>query len=165
MRSFALALLFCSTTLGYISKSPLSLISKRSKISLYSCPSSIKENALKNAKFITSASFLTASLIIQKSPNNIASAEELIDETKYTTTQRSDKRNTYYNKNDYNINRCNFNIKSSGLKYYDIKEGDGAIPVPGDVVRVHYTGWLDGFESEKKFDSSYDRRRLIYTIT
>jgi len=90
MRSFALALLFCSTTLGYISKSPLSLISKRSKISLYSCPSSIKENALKNAKFITSASFLTASLIIQKSPNNIASAEELIDETKYTTTQRSD---------------------------------------------------------------------------
>ena len=158
MRSFTLALLFCSTTLGYISKSPLSLISKRSKISLYSCPSSIKENALKNAKFITSASFLTASLIIQKSPNNIASAEELIDETKYTTTQRSDIKEVLIIIKA-TINRCNFNIKSSGLKYYDIKEGDGAIPVPGDVVRVHYTGWLDGFESEKKFDSSYDRRR------
>lgn len=25
-------------------------------------------------------------------------------------------------------------------------------------MRVHYTGWLDDFESEKKFDSSYDRR-------
>lgn len=46
----------------------------------------------------------------------------------------------------------------SGLKYRDIKIGDGASPVPGDAVRVHYTGWLDGFESEKKFDSSYDRR-------
>jgi FKBP-type peptidyl-prolyl cis-trans isomerase len=44
------------------------------------------------------------------------------------------------------------------LKYYDIKEGTGATPVPGDTVRVHYTGWLDGFDSEKKFDSSYDRR-------
>lgn len=46
----------------------------------------------------------------------------------------------------------------SGLKYTDIKIGDGASPVPGDTVRVHYTGWLEGFDSEKKFDSSYDRR-------
>ena len=23
---------------------------------------------------------------------------------------------------------------------------------------MHYTGWLDDFDSEKKFDSSYDRR-------
>jgi peptidylprolyl isomerase len=43
---------------------------------------------------------------------------------------------------------------SSGLKYTDIVPGSGASPKKGDVVRVHYTGWLtDG----KKFDSSVDR--------
>lgn len=46
----------------------------------------------------------------------------------------------------------------SGLKYRDLKVGDGDAPMPGDMVRVHYTGWLDGFDSDKKFDSSYDRR-------
>jgi peptidylprolyl isomerase len=43
----------------------------------------------------------------------------------------------------------------SGLKYYDIKVGEG--PQPGEpdaLVKLHYTGWLtDG----SKFDSSYDR--------
>ena len=53
----------------------------------------------------------------------------------------------------------------SGLKYVDIKVGDGSSPVPGDTVRVHYTGWLEGFESEKKFDSSYDRRSpLVFRV-
>lgn len=51
-----------------------------------------------------------------------------------------------------------FITTESGLKYRDTKVGDGALPKPGDTVKVHYTGWLDGFESEKKFDSSYDRR-------
>ena len=46
----------------------------------------------------------------------------------------------------------------SGLRYLDTVVGTGATPLPGDTVKVHYTGWLDGFESEKKFDSSYDRR-------
>jgi peptidylprolyl isomerase len=42
----------------------------------------------------------------------------------------------------------------SGLKYVEIKEGDGANPSPGQLVIVHYTGWLlDG----TKFDSSVDR--------
>ena len=27
----------------------------------------------------------------------------------------------------------------------------------GDTVKVHYTGWLDGFDGKKKFDSSLDR--------
>jgi peptidylprolyl isomerase len=53
----------------------------------------------------------------------------------------------------------------SGLKYVDTKVGDGASPVPGDTVRVHYTGWLESFESEKKFDSSYDRRSpLVFRV-
>lgn len=46
----------------------------------------------------------------------------------------------------------------SGLKYLDVKVGTGPVPTPGQIVRVHYTGWLDGIDGEKKFDSSYDRR-------
>jgi FKBP-type peptidyl-prolyl cis-trans isomerase len=43
---------------------------------------------------------------------------------------------------------------ASGLKYWDLKKGTGALAKPGSVVKVHYTGWLtDG----KKFDSSVDR--------
>ncbi len=41
-----------------------------------------------------------------------------------------------------------------GLKFYDIKEGTGAVAKPGDKVKVHYTGWLT---NGKKFDSSVDR--------
>lgn len=58
-----------------------------------------------------------------------------------------------------------FITTSSGLKYRDIKAGDGASPQPGDTVRVMYTGWLDDFDSEKKFDSSYDRRSpLVFKV-
>lgn len=42
----------------------------------------------------------------------------------------------------------------SGLQYYDIVEGDGATPEEGQIVIVHYTGWL---EDGTKFDSSLDR--------
>lgn len=53
----------------------------------------------------------------------------------------------------------------SGLKYKDTKVGDGESPIPGQTVRVHYTGWLEDFESEKKFDSSYDRRKpLVFKV-
>ncbi len=42
----------------------------------------------------------------------------------------------------------------SGLKYYDIVEGEGASPEEGETVVVHYTGWL---EDGTQFDSSVDR--------
>ena len=44
---------------------------------------------------------------------------------------------------------------SSGLQYWDLKQGTGATASTGKTVSVHYTGWLakDG----KKFDSSVDR--------
>lgn len=45
---------------------------------------------------------------------------------------------------------------SSGLKYIEIKEGDGAMPQKGQTVVVHYTGTL---EDGSKFDSSRDRNR------
>ncbi len=47
-------------------------------------------------------------------------------------------------------------VTSSGLKYVDQKTGEGDEAKAGDVVTVHYTGWLtDG----KKFDSSLDRNQ------
>jgi hypothetical protein len=42
----------------------------------------------------------------------------------------------------------------SGLKYVELKQGDGATPKTGQTVVVHYTGTL---EDGKKFDSSRDR--------
>ncbi len=42
----------------------------------------------------------------------------------------------------------------SGLSYADLVVGNGPAPVPGKMVKVHYTGWL---ENGTKFDSSVDR--------
>ncbi len=43
---------------------------------------------------------------------------------------------------------------ASGLVYEILQTGDGAVAQRGDMVKVHYTGWLtDG----TKFDSSVDR--------
>lgn len=44
---------------------------------------------------------------------------------------------------------------SSGLQYWDLKEGTGATASAGKTVSVHYTGWLAS--NGKKFDSSVDR--------
>jgi peptidylprolyl isomerase len=41
----------------------------------------------------------------------------------------------------------------SGLVYWDIRVGTGAVAQEGSRVRVHYTGWL---ANGKKFDSSVD---------
>ncbi len=43
----------------------------------------------------------------------------------------------------------------SGLKYRDVAAGKGNPARAGDVLRVHYTGWLT--RNKKKFDSSRDR--------
>lgn len=47
-------------------------------------------------------------------------------------------------------------MTDSGLKYVDIKVGDGESPQAGQLVTVHYTGWL---EDGTKFDSSVDKNR------
>ena len=44
----------------------------------------------------------------------------------------------------------------SGLMYEDLIVGEGAVPQAGQIVVVHYTGWLtDG----KQFDSSHKRNQ------
>lgn len=40
----------------------------------------------------------------------------------------------------------------SGLKYVDLKVGDGASPKPGQTITVHYTGAV---ENGKEFNNSY----------
>ena len=46
----------------------------------------------------------------------------------------------------------------TGLKYTDIKIGKGETAMSGDLVSVHYTGWLtDG----KRFDSSILRQKAF----
>jgi FKBP-type peptidyl-prolyl cis-trans isomerase len=43
---------------------------------------------------------------------------------------------------------------ASGLQYWNIKLGTGALAIPGKKVKVQYTGWLT---TRKKFDSGvYD---------
>ena len=47
-------------------------------------------------------------------------------------------------------------VTSSGLRYTDLKVGEGDEAKSGHAVEVHYTGWLtDG----TKFDSSLDRKQ------
>ena len=46
----------------------------------------------------------------------------------------------------------------NGLKYTDVKVGDGATAKAGNKVSVNYTGWLyENGAKGKKFDSSLDR--------
>lgn len=50
----------------------------------------------------------------------------------------------------------------SGLKYVDLKVGDGETPKNGDLIEVHYHGTLDDGST---FDSSYERGEpLVFPI-
>jgi len=51
-----------------------------------------------------------------------------------------------------------FETMHPGLRYRDDVVGEGAQPAQGQLVTVHYTGWLDDDGAQgKKFDSSRDR--------
>ena len=52
------------------------------------------------------------------------------------------------------VDEADLTTTESGLQYYDLVDGVGESPEAGQMVVVHYTGWLvDG----TKFDSSLDR--------
>jgi FKBP-type peptidyl-prolyl cis-trans isomerase len=50
---------------------------------------------------------------------------------------------------------------ASGLKYVDLKLGDGAEAVKGKTVTVNYTGWL---EDGTKFDSSVGKQPFVFPL-
>eukprot|EP00614_Pseudopedinella_elastica_P006148 CAMPEP_0172604562 /NCGR_PEP_ID=MMETSP1068-20121228/24821_1 /TAXON_ID=35684 /ORGANISM="Pseudopedinella elastica, Strain CCMP716" /LENGTH=150 /DNA_ID=CAMNT_0013406677 /DNA_START=144 /DNA_END=596 /DNA_ORIENTATION=+ len=68
-------------------------------------------------------------------------------------------------------------MTESGLRFFDLEEGTGPQPQDGQMVKVHYTGLLNGFEKEGgpratycgetlqvppcKFDASRDRGRPL----
>ncbi len=52
------------------------------------------------------------------------------------------------------VAKSDYVTTESGLKYYDIKVGDGDSPRRGEMPLVHYTAWL---EDGTRFDSTRDR--------
>lgn len=54
------------------------------------------------------------------------------------------------------VANSDFQTTKSGLKYAEIKVGDGASPSVGQKVTVHYTGWLT---NGKRFDSSVVKKK------
>lgn len=52
------------------------------------------------------------------------------------------------------VEESDYITTTSGLKYYDLKVGEGVTPTVGQTVVVQYTGWLT---DTTQFDSSLDR--------
>lgn len=52
------------------------------------------------------------------------------------------------------VDESAYTTNSRGIKYADLVPGAGPTPMPGQMIVVHYTGWL---ETGGKFDSSLDR--------
>ncbi|HEY9873912.1 MAG TPA: FKBP-type peptidyl-prolyl cis-trans isomerase [Candidatus Obscuribacterales bacterium] len=77
----------------------------------------------------------------------------IVTETPSTNLPADTKRPMPMNANSENDNVV---TTPSGLKYVELKEGEGATPNKGQTVVVHYTGTL---EDGTKFDSSRDRNQ------
>ena len=53
-----------------------------------------------------------------------------------------------------------FTTLPCGVRFQDTTVGAGTEAEPGQVVHVHYTGWLDAAgDRGRKFDSSRDRNK------
>jgi peptidylprolyl isomerase len=60
------------------------------------------------------------------------------------------------------VDEADLVTSESGLQYYDIEEGTGETPQPGQLVTVQYTLWL---EDGTKIDSSLDSgQALVYEV-
>jgi peptidylprolyl isomerase len=59
------------------------------------------------------------------------------------------------------VDESEFLETDSGVQYYDIEEGSGAVAEDGQIVTVHFTGWL---EDGEMFDSSFLRGQPIAMI-
>lgn len=56
------------------------------------------------------------------------------------------------------VNEDAYTVTESGLKFYDLKEGQGSAAAVGQTVAVHYIGWL---EDGTQFDSSREIGELF----
>src|SRR5262245_29894086 len=54
---------------------------------------------------------------------------------------------------------ANWEKMPSGVRYEDVKEGEGPEVKPGDTIRVHYTGWQA--RGGEVFDTSRKRGELF----
>ena len=59
------------------------------------------------------------------------------------------------------VAEADYTVTDTGLKYFDFEVGTGAQAQDGDVVSVHYHGWLT---NGQLFDSSYLRQTPITFI-
>ncbi len=56
------------------------------------------------------------------------------------------------------VDEAGYTVFDNGLKTYDLVVGDGPAPRPGQVIAVHYTGWLLGgaqFASSRDYGEPY----------
>jgi len=64
----------------------------------------------------------------------------------------------YSDKKDFCKTKIKNEQKMNELKFDILKDGNGETAAKGDLVTVHYTGWLNqNGELGNKFDSSVDR--------
>jgi FKBP-type peptidyl-prolyl cis-trans isomerase len=56
-----------------------------------------------------------------------------------------------------------FHTTPRGARYQDLQPGDGAAAAPGDLVTLHFTGWLD--ENGRRGKELYDTRRAGHPVT
>jgi peptidylprolyl isomerase len=116
-----------------------------------------------SALMITTASLFVACRSTQNTENSVEETssakagqdmvekvtEVVVEEDKTKQTAPAGKKKMTRTKN------------ASGLEYEIMQEGSGASPKAGNMVTVHYTGWLnvDGQPAGKPFDSSFNRNQ------
>jgi FKBP-type peptidyl-prolyl cis-trans isomerase len=59
------------------------------------------------------------------------------------------------------MGNLDYEVTPSGLEYHDFVVGTGAQPAKGQMVYVHYTGWLT---NGKKFDSSVGKSPFSFPL-
>jgi peptidylprolyl isomerase len=98
--------------------------------------------------------FVCASIALAEAKPDSTKAETVKPAEVEKATKTEAVKKDVANAKDTKVAKQDTVTTASGLKYIDIKVGNGVVPKTGQIVDVHYTGWLtDG----KKFDSSKDR--------
>ena len=123
----------------------------------------MKEILISLSIVVVCAIFLLVSSVINTNETEVVASE--IQPQQATLTQPSSSETSAQLIADLSnvkqTGNMNLNLEDaittpSGLKYIQVKEGEGEIPKKGQQVTVHYTGTL---ENGKKFDSSRDRNQ------